>query len=295
MQAFRGTCTEGACPKQQYSRGLCQIHYREAGLAQPSVYPECAGSTCTNRARGRRPGSLCASCRRDAGDASVLCETEGCGNLRGRRGLCGACFNAGNGLSRPPRRAPGPKRVQCERPGCKLKPHDHHSLCGKHRLNWDACIMKGCAQPIAEVNKCDKHKPGETGTCGVLRCGSPRFKAGICYRHHQERNPTKCAHPTCTFTADGIYCQPHSVGIDFAAGSWFDHVALDQLWWGRLDPDRKPTMPELTALFDRAEEAGLGTRLLARQVRIDENRLKAWRIMLGRVERIGASTLQDAA
>lgn len=264
-----------------------QANAREAGLPPASIYPMCAND-CGRRARARIPGSLCKPCRAAAGDPAVLCLTEGCGGVRYTRGVCSACLSGGK-AAKPPRPAAQARGLKCELDGCANKPARFGparfgSVCEKHRENPNACTTRGCARDRVEAGKCDKHRPGEQGTCEVYLCQSSRFKARLCYSHFKRRNPTLCAHGDCANTTTAVYCRVHDVGIDFASGDWFDWVAVDQLWWGRLDPTRKPTVPELTALFDRAERSGIGATVLSRQVGINEDRLKSWREILGRVQ-----------
>ena len=256
-----------------------------------SIYPECATDECTNRARGRRPGAKCKKCRRDAGDPTVVCTIEGCGNIRFTLGLCAPCLRAGkNGL--PPRQRVSQRR--CEIVGCRLAVYDMFR-CDKHRANPNACIMKGCAQPVVDRGKCDKHKPGPEGTCSVLRCPSPRFKAGLCYKHHKKRALQECGYPLCANATSDTYCRLHDIGIDFAAGDWFDWVAVEQMLAGRCDPDRQPTVPELEAVRAKARERGVTKAQLAERLGVGFDRFDNWMRHVDRLAGVDAKQLEVAA
>lgn len=256
---------------------------------QASIYSMCATDGCPRRARGRVPGSLCKPCKLAAGHPAAACLTKGCARIRARQGLCEPCFLEGKPALPPRPRHLGPRSETCEIGGCELKPNNRCYLCGKHAINRNACLTRGCAAPSVAAGLCDKHRPGAQGTCSVQRCPCPRFKAGFCYRHHRERKPARCARKGCPNSTASTYCRTHDVGIDFAAGDWHDWVAVEQLWDGSLNPARKPTIPELEVVFDRAERKGMGYVALAHQLRADKYLVRSWCDILGRLREVVAA------
>lgn len=293
MQA--ASCSVAGCsePRHRENSLLCAEHQREQTARVPSIYPMCATDGCPRRARARVPGGLCKPCRRDAGDTTVTCITEGCTGIRALRGLCDPCLTAGRqGYAS---RAMFPPSDLCARDGCGLRPGKKNRFCNKHSVNRDACLTRGCVASIVADGGCGLHRPG-TDMCRIWRCGSLRYRGSLCRRHYENRNMPICAKDDCgNATPVGNYCGIHDVGIDFVAGDWFDWVAVEQLWWGRLDPGRKPTAPELHALFDRAERNRMGVAVLARQMRMEERRLVSWKQILHRIKRQDADIAQAVA
>jgi hypothetical protein len=122
------------------------------------------------------------------------------------------------------------------------------------------------------------------GRCVYDGCLSLSARAGLCKRHGKEVELKECGYPGCEYTSWRSHCDFHEqVGMDFAAGSWFDWVAVDQMYAGRYDKNRRPTVPEVLELIRRASRDGLLYVNLAQRMGITTERLDRWRFHADRI------------
>lgn len=219
-----------------------------------------------------------------AGDQAESCRAEGCdkkGNYAGR-----LCHVHSGTQAEIVQKAVRPCSVEgCPNRGCsgvRERPR-----CTKHFYRPDACTWRQCGEAREANGRCGKHQGPIEGTCSVRRCPSPRHKGGLCYRHYRLANAEQCGYPTCTFVTPDIYCKVHDIGVDFVAGDWFDWVAAERLYRGRTD-GRKPTVPELRWVFQKASLAGVGVEELARRTGLDRLVLRQWHSAAARLSAVAA-------
>jgi hypothetical protein len=275
MASYRGVCDTEGCNKQRWKQGLCQPCARDNGLME---YPECGAEGCTRRGRTTRQGSLCRVHRVAADDNAEKCQSEGCLTPIQKRGLCRRHLTEQNRLA-----ATG--QISCGVEHCPNRAYSSR-FCTKHFYDRNACLRPNCRQPGVNNGHCERHQePVGEGSCEKQRCPSPRYKANLCYRHYQATQLAKCGYPACGFRVTEGYCRVHDIGLDFLAGDWFDEVAVDRLYWGR-HAARKPTVPELQAVLERAEREGVGYGTLASQMRVGDVKLRQWRDAIARLEAV---------
>lgn len=121
----------------------------------------------------------------------------------------------------------------------------------------------------------------------AAQCGRPRTRGKLCYRCSRElaHQIHDCRHPTCTNTVWNVdYCGYHDHGIDWAAGNWYDHIAVERIWNDFPTPGRQPTEPEVRELIARAEHDDLAYNELARRLGIDGKTLARWRVALDKID-----------
>jgi hypothetical protein len=123
--------------------------------------------------------------------------------------------------------------------------------------------------------------------CAVTDCPRPRTRGSLCYRctreHAHEIHP--CHHPRCTNSVwQADYCGNHDHGIDWAAGDWYDHVAVDRIWTGHPTHGRLPTEPEVRELIARADRDGIPYNELANRLGITHHTLARWRNTLTKID-----------
>ncbi len=184
----------------------------------------------------------------------------------------------------------------CSAVGCPRKSRKRSAggYCRKHGGSGGittTCATFRCGFPRVEGSDwCERHGIREIATvirdrtvqspCAVTGCTTARFKAGLCGRH-----ATQYAHEigSCLFGSCGKptwrsdYCGFHDIGVDFAAGDWFDEVAVDQMYHGRHDRERKPTVLEVLALVERADRNELQYVELAGRLGVTGDRFERWR------------------
>lgn len=250
---FRGTCTEQDCHKQQYSQQLCQRHYRQAGLVKPAR-PAPKKRVRTVPISGSYP----------------KCSVGDCPRRSRRRGPGGRCRKHGGS--------------------------DHANAAQR-------CINNQCGNLRAEGSElCERHGQVRTAKprrhvqhpCSVGDCVTARFRAGLCKRHLNglEHEVNRCAYPTCKSWSHGTLCGYHAeIGVDFAAGDWFDWVAVDQMFHGSHDLSRQPSALEVLALAGKAARADLRYSELAERLRISGEKFERWRYHAERA----AATFEVAA
>lgn len=267
----REECKTTGCTSKVATQGHCQRCARAAGIMH---FPQCALEGCTRRAQARTSGSYCRPCRQTAPN----CEREGCTNpTRVGDTMCRRCRTR---FDIPDR---GGLCVENNCPNLGQK-GPGKSKCDKHHLHPGSCIRQRCIQPAVRNCKCEKHQSHATE---CVRCGRSRYKATLCYRCHRNTYSRECGHATCPRRTIDVYCRVHDVGIDFAAGDWFDWVAVERLYWGRQGA-RQPTVPELRAVVSRADREGVHYTTLARQMGMEPHRLDNWRLMIDRLESVAA-------
>jgi transcriptional regulator with XRE-family HTH domain len=116
--------------------------------------------------------------------------------------------------------------------------------------------------------------------CLVDGCATGRWRAGLCARHFTvyRAEVVECGHPRCGAMVWRLeYCAHHDIGLDFAAGDWFDWAAVEQMFDGHYDRSRKPTVLEIRALVAKADSRQLPYTDLARQMGVDPTRFEYWR------------------
>lgn len=124
-------------------------------------------------------------------------------------------------------------------------------------------------------------------TCAVDGCERPVTRNRLCYRCNRERAHEihGCKHPACTndvWRED--YCSWHDHGIDWAAGDWYDEVAVQRVWSGRPDIARLPTELEVRELIARADRTGTSYNLLADRLGITHQAFERWRNALAQLD-----------
>ncbi len=224
------------------------------------------------------------------------CNTDGCFKTRWRKdpGLCQACARKA-GLY--------PELAECAEDGCTRKARSLGvgSRCRKH----GGPAPKGTVQPgetsLCKARDC-RYRAGEGGLCGKHRnasetardrsrcvtpaCVNVRSRAGgycfVCYRRYGSTLNT-CAHPLCQHKTVDEYCESHDVGLDYAAGDWFDWVAAERLFHGSHG-SRKPTVPELLWVLAKADRVNLEYTVLAERIGIQHRLMASWRKTAARIE-----------
>lgn len=227
--------------------------------------PRCIRDDCARRQWRKDPG-LCQHHARLAGLYPLLpqCAAEGCPRKARTTGEGSRCRKHGGALS------------EGEKPQPALPP---------------VCTAIYCGLNAKKDGLCGKHLQAQGNLPGRRRCvtedciNQQSRQAGLCERCYRRRAEllNVCGHPLCGRRTVGEYCQLHNVGLDFTAGDWFDWVAAERLFDGRLK-DRKPTVPELKWVLARAEQKDMSLLDLAPQMGMDYNRLRAWRQQVIRLE-----------
>jgi hypothetical protein len=250
MQA-KTLCTLDDCGRPRYKGGLCQHHARKAGLLIP--LPPCAVEGCTHKGRTTRQGSVCRKHSAHATEATV------------KAALCGAWR-------------------------CRREQVEGTNLCDRHLNLANRCEVRQCALPRAYGDvlcKVHRAKSRTDGSCLIEECGAARHKAQLCGRHASllEHEIQSCGFPSCdAWVWRGQLCGRHAdIGLDFAAGDWFDWVAVEQMFRGQHDRDRAPTALEVLALAEKADRAELQYADLARRLGIEPDRFERWRYHASRL------------
>lgn len=263
---YRGPCKTDSCNKQRWKQGYCQRCARLNGLCQ---FPQCAIEGCTRQAQSAGAGSICRPCRQTA-----RCNTEDCGYPPRGDGYCRSCQRRRDKANKPTCQVEQCRNAGQRGPG--------EAWCDKHHRDPNACTQTGCAQPILEDGVCAAHATTSNKVCANTGCPKPRYRARLCYRHFQATLANECRHPVCRDRTTTAYCGVHDIGIDFAAGDWFDWVAVERIFQGRLD-GRQPTILELAAALRLAERRHVPQAELGRRLGLDERMWDAWR---GQVSRL---------
>jgi len=219
-----------------------------------------------------------------------LCTLDDCAKPRYKGGLCHVHARQAGLVPRP---------GLCATEGCRRQARTtaEGSQCRKHgqggtseydQMARQKCPAYKCGNPRAEgMDTCRRHgaKPARrlsptTDLCVHEDCTTSRFKARLCGRHYSllAHEISECGHPRCAvpvWRAD--YCGSHDIGLDFAAGDWFDWVAVQQMFEGRHDKARKPALLEVLALMKRAEQSDMPYADMARLLGVTPQVFERWR------------------
>lgn len=250
-------CTLEGCTDLRHKQGYCQRHGRQLGVLKPLA--ECAVEGCPRKGRTTREGS---KCRKHEGG---------------------------------PRKAPH----LCIRFRCAARRLEGQELCELHVDRPPGCTVRGCVGARHEDHElCHRHYLRSLDTeaiCLIDKCGSLRFRARLCGKHATllAHEIAHCAFQSCdAWVWKDSLCGVHAdIGLDFAAGDWFDWVAVEQMFAGRCDKARRPTALEVLALVKRAERDDMLMPTLAERLGVPAQRLERWRYHAERL----APMLRNAA
>ena len=247
---------DNGCDRARWKGGYCWTCARQASLVN---FPTCALEGCTRQAQSAGEGSLCRPCRTE-----MRCSTEGCEGTPRSDGQCRRC-------------ARGAEFGNCVVTGCPNRGFkgSRQRYCYKHSRDPGKCVRPNCPRPGVEDGVCAAHLTSCPRYCQLEGCSSPRFKARLCYKHYRDTVTVTCAYPLCADKTTGLYCADHDMGVDFAAGDWFDWVVVERILEGRLG-DRQPTVPELREVLRQAEKRGVSQAELGRRLGIGEERFYQW-------------------
>lgn len=229
-----------------------------------------------------------------------ICITDGCHKSMWRKnpGLCQSCARLA-GLY--------PELPACPEPGCQRKARSSGagSRCRKHggpslikekrTREVSMCAALHCRYAAGDDGLCGTHSNASAAARDRLKCVTESCvnrasrSAGLCHVCWIGRRSTitECKYPLCSRGTVSDYCQNHDLGLDFAAGDWFDWVAAERLWGGHHGA-RKPTVPELKVVIGQAEKRYLTYAELARQIGVEPNLFERWRHAINRLGEVAA-------
>ena len=228
---------------------------------------QCTAEGCTNTAKQLKRG-LCSPCATKAGLYPPLpqCAEPGCLRKARSTGKGSRCRHHGGPRQKEAREVNAPS--PCGSPHCRNKAIKD-GLCGFHQEHVGSprkrCITEGCTN-------------------------TRELAGGFCRRcwNKVKEQMSTCGYPLCDMPTLNRHCPMHDIGIDFAAGDWFDWVAAERLFQGRQG-DRKPTVPELREALRMADRRHLPHAELGRRIGVDDNVFQAWRDALSRLEKEGVA------
>ncbi len=172
-----GSCIKEGCNRPQYSKGLCEPHYRQIQRANNPTKCSVEGCDKPNVANGlcRKHYSRVYSGRglQDPVKEQKLCSVEGCGGKHQAKGFCLKHYTRFLEHGDPNIVLPIKNTIPCEFPGCKYKVKVS-GLCSYHKRRK---LKLGYPESTVGSNK--------NLLCSVEGCQKPSHAKGLCVLHYR--------------------------------------------------------------------------------------------------------------